>query len=462
MLDAESGGGSLDDWSRFSVPQMWAQLSAVTDAELTRDWNQVTALQRTYELLADHGARLRIYRDELAAKWPLADNPAAAAYVATLDQLVESIQTTADASANNHEALAGVIGSIMQAKSQVKTIHDEYAKNETALAHYQRKVDEFVAVAGQSDAPVGIDPGPPPVQSGRQQQLHADAMGEMSKISSTADEASARIVVPPPYEPPHTDRRDDGSKIDDSGSGSTAAGPPIVPPVHSAFTPGGAGHTLPPPGSGVPPASGPTLSGHVGTPTVPGGAPLPGAPAPQPTPAIPAGPVLGLPPTLGGLGHSEPATRPARGAPDPVKTTSSTGRTSAPRGVIGGPPAGAESTTPSRRVNPVGGVIGQPTESLGMVGAGGGVRGGTGTVRSRTSGSIAGQGVIGQPGGPGGSAVSGRGTSANRGGSRRSKDQRRWDPDDPFAVDGGVDPVLRANQDAESHDPAPGVIGIDR
>src|SRR4051794_36701659 len=249
MLDGNSG--SLDDWSRYTVPQLHAQLSAVTEDQLTRDWDQVSALQRTYELLSDHGSRLKVYRDELVSKWPLAENPAAAAYVATLDQLTSSIQTTADAAAKNHEALSGVIGSIVIAKARVKKIHDEYVKNESAMAAYQQKVDEFIAVAGQSDAPVGIDPGPPPVKNGRQQQLHLDAVAELGKISSTAADANRQIVIPPDYTPPHHPGADSQRHLQDgTGPFGGPTPPAIVPPTHSAFAPGGHGYAPPPPGAG--------------------------------------------------------------------------------------------------------------------------------------------------------------------------------------------------------------------
>jgi hypothetical protein len=493
VLDGNSG--SLDDWSRYTVPQLHAQLSAVTEDQLTRDWDQVSALQRTYELLSDHGARLKVYRDELVAKWPLEENPAAAAYVASLDQLTSSIQTTADAAARNHAALSGVIGSIVIAKSQVKKIHDEYVANESAMARYQQKVDDFIAVAGQSDAPVGIDPGPPPVQNGRQQQLHVDAMVELGKISSTAADANRQIVIPPDYVPPRDPRADSNRHLEDGAApDSGPAAPAIVPPAHSAFAPGGHGYSPPAPGAGVPSASGPTLTG--GGPIT--GAPPVGSPSPQPTPLPPPGmPGPGgweVPPVLGGgrptdMGGARPQFAGAGRLPVP----GTPGRSPAPRGVIGGVPT--EPGAPIRRINPIGGVIGQPgTEGPGMVATGGaasnrtaagGVRGGT--AGGRASGMIGEGGVIGSGSGTGrgGSSVrsgmgiaqragsapdgasilSGRhGSDGNGDGRRRrsSEDRPGWDPDNPFAIGHGVDPVLRAADEPTSHDPGPGVIGIDR
>jgi hypothetical protein len=100
-----------------------------------------------------------------------------------------------------------------------------------------------------------------------------------------------------------------------------------------------------------------------------------------------------------------------------------------PGGVIGGAPAqgivnGAAS---GPRANPVGGVIGQ---------------GGKATAGS-----------------PCGSTV----TGGQRAGRR--KDQRKgrmWDPDDPWAVDHGVVPVIHPHDEPKSFEAGPGVIGIDR
>jgi hypothetical protein len=108
-----------------------------------------------------------------------------------------------------------------------------------------------------------------------------------------------------------------------------------------------------------------------------------------------------------------------------------------PNGVIGPHPSAGADT--ARRANPVGGVIGQSAPATGQAGSAAGQRPGTG------------------------------GTSANhpfvagrRSRSEREREQQGWDPDNPWAVDQGVAPVLEPGREPSSHDPGAGVIGIDR
>ena len=64
----------------------------------------------------------------------------------------------------------------------------------------------------------------------------------------------------------------------------------------------------------------------------------------------------------------------------------------------------------------------------------------------------------------GGSSATGQPflASQRRGKGDREHESRTWDPDDPWAVEHGVTPVLEPGQEPTSYDPGPGVIGIDR
>jgi hypothetical protein len=81
-----------------------------------------------------------------------------------------------------------------------------------------------------------------------------------------------------------------------------------------------------------------------------------------------------------------------------------------------------------RRVNPVGGLIGE-----------------------RPSGGTA--AAEGQPIGVAGQRGAGR---------RRDDSDQHFDPDNPWATEEGVPAVLKPQAEAMRHDAGPGVIGIDR
>jgi hypothetical protein len=97
-----------------------------------------------------------------------------------------------------------------------------------------------------------------------------------------------------------------------------------------------------------------------------------------------------------------------------------------PGGVLGGSNTGGTQALAAggRRANPVGGVIGH-------------------TGKPAAS---AGPGVMG----------------GQRGGASTGRDGRTWDPDNPWAVDRGVAPVLLPDDEPKSFDAGPGVIGVDR
>jgi hypothetical protein len=96
-----------------------------------------------------------------------------------------------------------------------------------------------------------------------------------------------------------------------------------------------------------------------------------------------------------------------------------------PAGVMGAPVGGVQ------RVNPVGGVIGQQP---------GGRPAGVGQVPAA--------GMLGGP----------QGQPRNRAAAAEGKG---WDPDNPWAVEEGVAPVISPDV-TRAVDPGPGIIGMDR
>jgi len=102
-----------------------------------------------------------------------------------------------------------------------------------------------------------------------------------------------------------------------------------------------------------------------------------------------------------------------------------------PGGVIGGTPGeGIVNGAPAsagRRANPVGGGIGQ----------GGKATAGSAGNRAATGGQRAGR-------------------------KKHQCEGRTWDPDNPWAVDHGVAPVIHPDEEPKWFDAGPGVIGIDR
>jgi hypothetical protein len=106
---------------------MWT--SAVA-ADTNMAWQQVTAWQRTYELLTHQATQLRMARSELTAAWPAEPGTAAAAFVAYLDEVLLSITRAAEDAVANRQALAHVLTSLSTAKADMTTLKGKWDRNE--------------------------------------------------------------------------------------------------------------------------------------------------------------------------------------------------------------------------------------------------------------------------------------------------------------------------------------------
>jgi hypothetical protein len=419
-------------YGSFDVKQLWQMVESAV-RELPQSHAQVGAWDRAHQALDEHGTRLQGYRNDLAAQWPPEQNPAAAAYLQHLDNLLLAVDQTAKASAANAKQLLFVIEAVQDAHKQIKPLHDEYVNNECKLAGYNAQIATISEGAKAAGGPInGYAYGAiakfgaelftsSPVPDGRQHELNNHAREAMKPLSGAAQDAIWNMQPPPQYQPPRVPSRDGGSHIDGEPSGGATRPPAIAAPAHTRYTAGTAIET------DLPNGDGPVLSG---TPVstlppsnhaVPSDIPEPGL---RPVTNLPQV-SLGVPPVPNGQGP-HPTGRAGRGIGIGDRGTGKAGIGMPPGGVLGGSNTDGTQAVAAggRRVSPVGGVIGHAGQPA--AGAGPGVMGG------------------------------------QRGRASTQREGRTWDPDNPWVVDRGVAPVLLPDDEPKSFDAGPGVIGVDR
>jgi hypothetical protein len=379
---------------------MWTSAAA---ADTNMAWQQVSAWQRTYELLTYYATQLRIARNELTAVWPAEPGTAAASFVAYLDGLLLSIGNATEDAVANRQALTHVLSSLSTAKADMATLKtkwDEYEAEDRARAQNLSMVLPHSAGADW------------------RYQLNELARDRMTRNDQEVFEATGQMATPVVYRP------DYGGHHPSDGDGATPVAPPgdragtavwVSTPVVTPVSDLGSGADL----AGVPAQS---SAGHPGggagliPPIGPDGDPHVGSSGSDRVPPLVSIPVGGSRLPTADRGH---LTNPVRGS---VSATP-------PGGVIGSrppgsspqphePPAGAAG---GRRVNPVGGVI---------------------------------DGHAG-PGGVGGPVPYGGGAAGRR---RLSIDP---EPTHIWTVEQGVPGVIEPAPE-RPHLPGPGVIGIDR
>jgi hypothetical protein len=475
MLEAAGGGGAGTDW--WSMPMERIQQLAQSP-DIDAHYQIVDGWQKSAELVGEHMFQVQQYRESLAAAWPPGKSSAAAAYITRLDTLIKHLNETYEAALSNHEALSSASLSLGLAKTEVNKIYSQWDNNNKALLAYNQQQDQKKAqAAGGKPTPSPSPSGEerPPVTAEQQEALRQKAVTLMSGVSSDLAQAQLKVVRPAPYSPDSFVQE----KTHQVGSGANGAPtlPPIVPAPYSGGGSGGStggspfasNHgsvTFPTTSNNALPGTGPTFPSNGGNPgLVLGGTnppppppptftPNPGlttsAPSnvgPSVTPGImppgsgPAFPKVTVPPGKGGL------YKPFGGLPEgglkPMPPGGIIGRT--PGGALGEPAGGRLGP---QRVNPVGGVIGEANGGPGMMGGGrgamSGVRGGgTGRGGMRTTG-------VQQPYGQ---------AAGRRSGQRRQSEDTTWDPDNPWATDEGVDPVVVPSAE-QPIDPGP-AIGLD-
>lgn len=459
MLDGGGGGGGTP-WESMTLEFMQQLIqNPNTDAQ----WKLASAWQKSADLLNEHKFQVQEYRDNLAAAWPPDKSTAAAAYIDRLDQLIKNLSDTYEASITNQAALTAATGSIYQAQVQMNKIFQEYSNNKTALDAYNAKQtqQQNSATPTPSPSPSGDEP---PVAPGRQEALRVQAATLLSGVSTELAQAQAQIRKPTPYAignpvddkktirdgntytapplPPITPVVSGGTTTSPRSPGTTTTFPTSAPTTATPVTPttgtlqpgivlGGTTPTLPTTSPGISPLT-PVIPGGGGAPPNPGLLPpsaglLPGGTS---TP-LPTSPGIGR----GGLGTPREGVLRSGGLPEGGM------RAMAPGGIIGGSPGGrgfgqlGAGATGSRRVNPVGGVIGEGERGLGArrgVGAGG---------------MSADEHPVG---------MYGQGAAGRRSGRRDEHDDMHWDPDNPWETAEGVDPVVLPIE-VQRVDPGPAI-----
>jgi hypothetical protein len=462
MIDAGGAAGGTN-WASMPITQM-AQLIRNPDTE--RHYELLTGWQRSADLVNEHRSQVQNYRDNLAAAWPPEKSAAAASYLARLDEMIASLNETYETAVANHDAFAAATLSISLAQKSFEKIYQEHEGNQQLLVDFEASQQKTSAALSTS-----LLSAKPPVPDGRQEQLRAQAALLLSTVSGDLAQAQIRIQRPteykrplpidenkeivsgpylPPVIPPITpDYADSGSP-----GGSSPRPPTSFPTSPSALTPpmvatpahqpglilGGA-NPPPPPPIATPPI-------NIGSTPAP---PLPpsGPPGPFPTPAL-------FPPTTGNLPPAKGLTTPIQAPPGggrglgiPADGVIRPGgqipegmRAMPPGGLIGGVAGGGMGvgqpapTRPSlRRVNPIGGVIGESPSILH-----GGLSSSSGT-----------------PGGTrGSSSAMPYGARGGRTSDHRDDAEPHWDPNNPWETAEGVDPVVRPARE-QRIDPGPAI-----
>ncbi|PYC70037.1 hypothetical protein C7C45_15140 [Micromonospora arborensis] len=443
----------------MDVNSMWACLQ---DHDTTNHWKQVAGWRKVCDLAQTHLGRLQEYRRGLAEAWPPETSAASRTYLAELDELIDKVQRTHNAAAANYTALSAATQAIGTTRAALRNIHEEYATK------FQQK-QAYESMAADPKAVMGNRVTEAPVTDAELERLNVQARAAMFNLSSELQQAQATLQKPPP--PPSRPRRDSSSS--DTYSTSAPAIPPILPmPITVSRVP----HLPLPSALGSPqpaqvtPVIGPILGGTssgVASPSTSAGisgtgvsVPPPGA---GPAPLLPS-PIAraATPPANGTLGATN---RPTSGNINRVSQTQPpTMRPMPPGGLIGGTPSlglgqPGSASSPTRRVNPIGGVIGGG-------GAGTTPTGGAGSRPGGGRGSAGGQHLPPMGGAPGfgGTAASGSAASYPPGrptGKGQHDDGRAWDPDSPWEVDQGVDPIVRPPEEQGPPDPGP-AIGFNR
>ncbi|MEV8508733.1 hypothetical protein AB0368_28435 [Actinoplanes sp. NPDC051475] len=481
-------------WQSYNTPRLWAMVADEDDPEA---WRQVAAWGEISGSVKDQRNLLLKAREDLVAAWPPEDNKSSAAFVEELDTLIARMDTARTDADDTATGLANILEALRQAKNAIQPLYEDY----------KEKNDDLV----------------PSWWDNAEDDIDEKARAHMITAEGIVQDNVARLKVPAPYklEPPErrwgdpkppgepdptpTTGSGGGGSVRSAGADGVRVPHDPVPPLpgHEPTIPDGVAgpvtspvDTSPGTGSGAgtsgpglagvitPPGVTPPVAPPTGTPGLPGTGGLPGGgvvpPGVLPTP----GPIGGGGGGLGGGGLGGLG----RGAPRPIRPGAGTSRALPSGAVIGETVGGTGRGFPGS----IGGAAGR-----GVSGRSGGVPGRAGSAPGR-SGSAPGRvgSVPGQAGG-----VSGRGGMSRAGavapagegkqvrpprpswlpeepagtargantvgmagssrGGRRSGDGsgQDYDPDNPWQVAEGVDPVIAPSRYEAVHDPGPNVIG---
>ncbi|GGK23133.1 hypothetical protein GCM10010124_14570 [Pilimelia terevasa] len=417
-LAPRPGGPVADgctDWSALSVPALWASLADVGDR---RGWQQCATWRRAVEGVAVQRERLAACRAALVRRWPPERSPAAAAFVARIDELTRSMTEAEAAGTSTVHGLAGLLEALEEAQRRIAPLHREYLRASADLT--------------------------PRFWSDEESRLNDRARAVMAGADARVRQETARLRPMPTYE---HDRN--------------------IGPVHAGRLPPRGADAVPQPERPAPPGGGGAGGAHLsgGTAPAPDGGPpraagLPtGEPAPPPVPGAtgpvpPAGtwrPVHPPPPP-----GTRPTAPPGAAAPGTALPGTTAPPCTAPApGTAGSSGAAGPSGTAAGAGRPRGAGLAVPGPDGVIRGHAGQVPPGEAAVRSP------GRPPAGGPPGPGQPLLAGGPAGAAPQGAARSGARTPYRPHDvQWTVRTAGPAVIDTPPEAGPHDPGPGkVIG---
>lgn len=433
---------------------MWACLH---DHDTANHWKQVAGWRKVCDLAQIHLGRLQEYRRGLAEAWPPETSAASSTYLTELDQLIDKVQRTHDAAAANYTALSAATQAIGTTRAALRKIYEEYA------GKLQQK-QAYDLMAADPKAVMGNRVTEAPVTDGELERLNSQARAMMFSLSGELQQAQAALQKPPAVRSPI-------QSGDPDALGATPS-PPTIPPIvpvpmprsNNFATPrysvGDAAAPVSQP-QGVGPVLGSAANGLAGSPAAinTGATTPPASSGLHPGSGLPPAAPITSHPAAGMSSRGQPPggslNRPSTQIPTPPL------KSMPPGGIIGGIPGPSggllgPSAAQPRKINPIGGVIGGGGAGTGPAG-GAGSRPGSGRTTPLHGGltPIGGAPALGSSTGPG----SPRRNSQIQGSDDAAK--RRWDPDNPWETDQGVNPVVRPSDEQGPIDPGP-AIGFNR
>ncbi|GID99375.1 hypothetical protein Adu01nite_07260 [Paractinoplanes durhamensis] len=478
------------NWGAFNTPRLWSMVAGEDDGPGRA---QVSAWRTLAGSVRSQRAALLTARADLVAAWPPEENESAAAFVTELDDLIKRLDTASIDADTTASGLDNILNALQTAKTSIEPLWEQY----------RDKSDDLT----------------PRWWDGAEDEIDEKARAAMITAERAVEDAVTQLKVPEKYELTIEGERkaivDQGESRGRGSVGITASVPhdPVPPlPGQDATVPEDASGGDNPAvgdgsGSGVGDRSG--SGGTRGSATAGAGGPdLAGVIAPGQPPVGPGlgGEPIGLPSGGGGGGGGGnplvpgllPTTTSGGGPIGRSGGRSPRGSARASIATTGEPTAGRGTSTGRGAPGGAGGGagLGGARGGAGVGGArGGGGTGGRAAGRTAGRGSGRGAGRAGVPGveaesvggarggsrsggvprpkwlpddeaGPNrragvGTSPAGMPGAAGRANRRARGDDNTtgFDPDNPWQVAEGVDPVIAPSTDEPRHDPGPNVIG---
>ncbi|WP_433370314.1 hypothetical protein ACQPZX_45300 [Actinoplanes sp. CA-142083] len=486
------------NWGAYNTPRLWSMVMNEDDAPGRQ---QVSAWRTLAGSVRSQRTALLTARAELVAAWPPEENESSAAFVAELDILIARLDSASADADSTASGLDNILTAIQTAKTTIQPLWEKYKDKSTDLVpHWWDKAEDEIddqarqamisaeRAVEDSVALLKVPDAYKPFADRIDEPGSGEDNGSLSQTTSTSSSrgisASVRHDPVPPLPGQNPTIPDGGGQASSDIGGSGGVGGVGGGAAGAGTVVGGGGPDLagvitPPGGTPIVPggdATGIPGGGGVGTPLPPvGGVGGGGAVGP----AVP-----GLLPTGGGVPIGQTGRAP-RGSSGRLTRPAKSG------GVIGEPPAGGAGRSGAGPIGAAGGIgavggrggAGSRAGRTGRVGAGGssleepgrGVRGGVGISSEGLGGvrggrgSAAGRGANRQPRpswlpddpvGPNRNTGVVAGAPGRAGRHRSGEDDGYgFDPDNPWEVAEGVDPVIAPSTDNPRHDPGPNVIG---